>query len=336
MKVAILYLTSNGKRLGEKLQSAFECDLYGKETFQGSLATWVQKIYKQYEGFIFIMATGIVVRLIAPLLESKQSDPAVVVIDELGRFCISLTGGHLGGANALADKTAKVINAVPVITTATDINEKISFDMLAKKNNCLIENLGELKYISSAILNDDKIGLFSDVPLIGAVPEYITVGVEQKNNVLLSNKKQIEHSFEGHTLILRPKNLILGIGCKKGKTEYEIEKAIIKFLKEHNKSIHCIQAVASIELKKEETGIVEFCKKNQIPFLTLSKERLEAVEKEFIYSDFVKQSVGVGSVAEACAVYAVPNANLLYGKTILDGITIALAEKNVEINVENW
>lgn len=330
MKIAVCSLTKNGEALAQKISCFFEADIFKKEDYKKGFLVFIQEIFIDYDAFIFIMATGIAVRAIAPVLKHKTIDPAVVVLDEKGQFAISLLSGHLGGANDLTKKIAQSIGSSAVITTATDCNEKVSFDIVAKKNNCVIKNINLLKYISSAVVNGEKIGLFCDYEIIAPLFEYISFQKEQKNNVFITNHFP-NLSQNNYNLILIPVNIVIGIGCKKGKTKEEIKSAVYDFLNQNHIYFNAVKCIASIDLKKEEKGIVEFCKEKKLPFITLPKEKLEKVEQEFECSDFVKQTIGVGNVAEACAVHAFENTKLICKKTIYSGITLALGEIQTKI-----
>lgn len=345
MKTAVIALTKNGKELAVKIGQALSADIivkneaFDKVTVNGQLvlahsfaATFkdvMQKAFFEYEALICIMACGIVVRSIAPYLKNKQSDPAVVVVDELGRFAISLLSGHIGGANRLAEKVADVIGALPVITTATDVNGIVAFDELAVMNECAIENIDSLKYISSELVNGGKVCFFSDCRINGALPENV-VPYDPENQwkagVVLSNRTDTP-AIADKVLYLRPKNLILGIGCKKGKTKQEIQDAITDFLAKSGRSLLSVRCIASIDLKSGEKGINEFSEERGIPFRTFSAGEIKKVESRFSSSEFVRKITGAGSVAEACAVLAGTEAKLIRPKTIYNGITLALAEE---------
>lgn len=330
MKVAVCSLTKNGEVLAQKIASLFQVTVFKKEDYKKGFVCFVHENFSVYDAFIFIMATGIVVRAISSVLKNKMVDPAVVVLDEKGQFAISLLSGHLGGANDLANEIAKSIGATAVITTATDCNQKIAFDVIAKKNNCVIKNINLLKYISSAIVNGETIGLFCDYEIVSPIPHYISYQKKQKNNVFITNHFP-NLDKNNYNLILIPVNIVIGIGCKKGKTKEEIKTAIYDFLNQNHVYFNCVKCVASIDLKKEEKGIVEFCEEKQFSFVTLSKEKLQQVEHEFECSEFVKQTTGVGTVAEACAVHAFENTKLICKKTIYSGITLALGEIQTKI-----
>lgn len=169
MNTAYFYLTDEGGRLAHKLAAAHPGDIYNKENFKENLREGFQK----YDSLVCIMATGIVVRILAPLIVHKTSDPAVVVLDQKGKHAISLLSGHLGGANDLAREMAAISGGEAVITTATDVAGELSFDTFAKKYDMAIENIGQLKYISGALLSGKKVNVFTDKNVEKLYPELI-------------------------------------------------------------------------------------------------------------------------------------------------------------------
>lgn len=169
MNTAYFYLTDEGGRLAHKLAAAHPGDIYNKENFKENLREGFQK----YDSLVCIMATGIVVRILAPLIVHKTSDPAVVVLDQKGKHAISLLSGHLGGANDLAREMAAISGGEAVITTATDVAGELSFDTFAKKYDMAIENIGQLKYISGAFLSGKKVNVFTDKNVEKLYPELI-------------------------------------------------------------------------------------------------------------------------------------------------------------------
>lgn len=343
MKTAVIALTRNGAETAIVIAERLQGDVYVKEKmleeyglnarssrihpFAADFASLVQEIFRTYTRLVFVMACGIVVRTIAPHIKDKSSDPAVVVVDEKGKHAISLLSGHVGGANWLAEEVAAATGGTPVITTATDVNRVTAFDLFAAEQDCAIENIEDLKYISSALVNGGQISFHTDCALAGVLPENIVPGgTELECAVLLSSATKPVKTGAKHILRLRPRNLVLGIGCRKGVTAEAIHEAVANFMERNERSMLSLVCAASIDLKKEEKGIVDFCDAEGIPFITLPSEKLQQVEHEFEASPFVKRAVGVGSVSEACAVYAVEGARLLCGKTIYKGITLALGE----------
>ena len=169
MNTAYFYLTDEGGKLAHKLAAAHPGDIYNKENFKENLRAGFSK----YDSLVCIMATGIVVRILAPLIVHKASDPAVVVLDQKGKHAISLLSGHLGGANDLAREMAAISGGEAVITTATDVAGELSFDTFAKKYDMAIENIGQLKHISGALLAGKKVNVFTDKNVEKLYPELV-------------------------------------------------------------------------------------------------------------------------------------------------------------------
>lgn len=173
MNTAYFYLTEEGRKLAHKLAATHPGDIYNKENFKENLRAGFGK----YDSLVCIMATGIVVRILAPLIVHKTSDPAIVVLDQKGHYAISLLSGHLGGANDLAREMAAISGGEAVITTATDVAGELSFDTFAKKYDMAIENIGQLKHISGALLSGKKVNVFTDKNVDELYPE---LAAEQK------------------------------------------------------------------------------------------------------------------------------------------------------------
>lgn len=169
MNTAYFYLTDEGGKLAHKLATAHPGDIYNKENFKENLRAGFGK----YDSLVCIMATGIVVRILAPLIVHKTSDPAVVVLDQKGKHAISLLSGHLGGANHLAREMAAISGGEAVITTATDVAGELSFDTFAKKYDMAIENIGQLKHISGALLSGKRVNVFTNKNAGKLYPELV-------------------------------------------------------------------------------------------------------------------------------------------------------------------
>jgi cobalt-precorrin 5A hydrolase len=300
MKIAVLSITKNGAELSKRLFNSIKCDVYVKEDFKFNgakvidfpLKKFVKKIFKMYDALVFIMATGIVVRVVADCLKDKFEDPAVVVIDEKGKFVISLLSGHVGGANELAKKLSKLLNAVPVITTASDVNGIESIDMIAKRYGFEIERREDLSKVSAAIVNSEPVDFIVD-------PE-LDIEIESKSyidsaaQVYITNK--VVFSKKLH-VILRPKNLVLGIGCKKNIQIKKLLQFVENSLVFSNLSKNSIRAIATIELKKNEDALLKLSGYLNVPLKIYSVEDIKRVENLFEGSEFVKRVIGVGAVA---------------------------------------
>ncbi|HBQ27920.1 MAG TPA: hypothetical protein DD719_00560 [Desulfotomaculum sp.] len=311
-------------------------------SFACPLRELVAYLFPKYKGFVFIMAAGIVVRLIAPLLRHKRYDPAVVVMDEQGRFAVSLLSGHLGGANELAVRVASAAGAQAVITTATDSSNILALDMLAKKMGMTCEPLENLKKINAALVNGEKISLFTEVSLPEALfPENVNLIFEVKFNapawpghssaVVFITNKIIDVSSLGDTpyLFLRPKNLVAGVGCKKGIKPEEVIAALHFALARANLAPASVKVLASISLKQKEQGLLRAASQlgREVKFFT--PEEIARCTLSFSQSTFVENTIGVGGVCEPAAYLAAKKpARIILPKTVYHGVTIALAAEN--------
>ena len=351
MKLAIVSFTDRGSRLNASLKTALElrgmwveawagekyAGQYGLTPLKESLREWTGRMFSRMDALLFIGAAGIAVRGIAPFVQGKDKDPAVAVMDEAGRFAISLLSGHLGGANELAGTLSELTGAIPVITTATDINGRFAVDVFAKKQNLWISDLKAAKAVSADVLDEKPVGLVSAFPVVGEVPEELTrmTGTEPFEGecgiVISLNEEQKPFS---NTLHLIPRIVSLGLGCRKGKTAEEIEALVLPLLRKNHLSIRCLARAASVDLKKEEPGILAFCEKYGLEFLTFSPEELNAAPGTFSASGFVQGITGTDIVCERSAVLAAGNGKLIQKKTAGDGVTAALAIEEWSVDFE--
>lgn len=351
MKTALISFTGRGSQLCSELSRAlsvkgYQCEAYafpkyadenGLIPLKEPLKDWTGRMFASMDAILFISASGIAVRSIAPFIEDKTKDPAIVVMDEKGIFAISLLSGHLGGANELAGTLANLTGAIPVITTATDVNGRFAVDVFAKKNGLFIESMEYAKAVSADVLDEKPIGLKSDFEIYGPVPDEIHLWDEE---AVFEGTNGIHISLETakqpykQTLHLVPRIITVGIGCRKGKSAKDIEAAVLKTLEENHISIHALEQAASIELKAEEPGILEFCKKFKLPFVTYSKEKLSALKGEFSSSEFVESVTGVSNVCERSAMLGSGNGIIIQKKKAADGITIALGQRKWSVEFE--
>ncbi len=329
--IGIVAFTARGCHLAQKiagkiaadLQNAYSVELFEKE--KEGAREYLERNFNKKDTFLFICAAGIAVRLIAPLIKSKDQDPAVVVMDEFGRFSVPLLSGHLGGANEAAAEFAKMTDAQLVLTTATDINGQFAVDVWSKYAGCHIMDISKIKLVSSAVLRGEKVGISSGFPFEGDMPGALTLDdVETGICVSLAgNQKTYEN-----TLNLVPRIVTVGAGCRKGVSAEVFEKFILKQLAMKNIAIEAVEQVASIELKKYEPCILAFCDKYKIPFVTFTAEELQRVEGDFPSSDLVKTVTGTDNVCERSAVLASSYGTRILSKTSGSGCTCALAMRD--------
>lgn len=345
MKLATISFTDQGSHLNQGISAAlslqgYDCVSYGEaryaekyhlEEIDTSLKEWTKKMFAEKDGLIFIGATGIAVRSIAPFLSHKAKDPAVVVMDEKGMFSISLVSGHLGGANELAGTLANLTGAIPVITTATDVNGRFAVDLFAKKNNLFIENMTYAKEISADVLDEKKIGFSTDYPVMGSIPEELEVWDPKKifegsRGICVTIQKS--RSPYQETLRLIPRIVTIGIGCKKETDAEALAQKTEQILKMLDISAKSIEKIASIDLKEKEPGICQLAQKYDVPFVTFTAEELKNAPGDYTPSTFVESVTGVDNVCERSAVLASKNGRLIQKKTAAEGVTVAVAVRD--------
>ncbi len=345
MKIAVICFTGAGASTAHRLMEGLIkegdlCEGYGKgqglKPLTMSLADWTRKQFLEKDGIVFIGAMGIAVRSIAPCLKGKAEDPAVVVLDDEGRFSISVLSGHLGGANELTGRAARITGGQAVITTSTDIHGKFAVDLFAKRLGLAITELNKIKKVSAAVLRGETVGFFSDFPIEGKLPEELCSGREADISLFITLSNLPEEGKTDHLLRLIPKILILGIGCRKGTPVTAIRDGVSRVLKEHNISPLAIAGCASIDLKKEEEGICAFAAETGVPFYTYPAEVLDGIEGEFTSSPFVKQITGVDNVCERsalCCVKELGGGKLIVKKEAAAGVTVAAAVRDWKVMI---
>lgn len=365
-QAAIVWFTAQGEKLAYQVKSALSERMQQQVQIQmgrrpgQSLKEWCREGFEQKQFLIFVGAVGIAVRSIAPFLKDKFTDPAVLALDEQGRYVIPVLSGHVGGGNRWAAVLAEELSAISVITTATDLNGKFAVDVFASERNLTLTDRRMAKQISAEILAGETIGFFCEKKVGGSLPaELIQSESEEKEAENVPGepagpeKSRIYvgiHRYPDRTniLYLHPKALVVGIGCRKGKTMEEIEGFVHKTLQNHRLAMESVCCLASLDLKKEEPGILEFAGKYQIPFVTFSKEELAEAPGDYTESGFVKEMTGIGNVCERAAVLAAENLSdvssrpeseekagrLILKKTAECGMTIALAEKEWSVEFE--
>lgn len=343
------------------------CDIVGE---------WFTK--SKADAIIFVGATGIAVRAIAPFIHGKAVDPAVLVIDEAGRYVISLLSGHLGGANALARTAAALIEAEPIITTATDAESAFAVDIFAKENGFLLTDLRKAKEVSAKVLRGEKLRIYSDIPMERLVQrparheaelvpaqdiDHADIAISYRTYILkLASEPQhpetradavqihpmadrdsessaassslgiskhaSEKASRGIGLRLIAKRVHVGLGARKGVTQAEVAAAVATCLEDAGIDPRAVVDLVSIDLKKQEAGILAYSYESGVPFVTYTAEKLRTVEGTFAGSSFVQSVTGVANVCERAAAFAAGrsgHAEVLVHKTIYGNVTTAVA-----------
>ena len=308
----------------------------GQTPVEPGLSAWCAREWEEAELLVFVGASGIAVRTIAPYVKSKVTDPAVIVIDEAGTFVISLLSGHLGGANEWTQRLSSALRAVPVITTATDVEHMFAVDVWAKKNGLAISSMKLAKEVSADVLHGRAVYFGSEIPWEGelprelkAIPEgsFAWVSAESEAPVLIWCGVRLPKFFYPSDRILHliPKCVTVGVGCRREKEADIVQNRVFEVLTEHGIAPAAVRALASIDLKKEEEGILHTAEVLQVPFVTYTKEELLEVKGEYTPSAFVAQITGVDNVCERAAVRH-SGGELVIRKQAGDGVTVAACE----------
>jgi cobalt-precorrin 5A hydrolase len=318
-----------------KLQiNTVDCSAFTFTAFSRSVA----EVFHQYKGHIFIMSTGIVIRIIAPLIRHKTKDPAIVVLDEKELHVVSLLSGHIGGANELTLQVAEITGADPVITTATDINKLPAIDQIAVEKGLRIENPKAIKTVSMTLLSGKKIMLHDPYKYFrGTLSAAHIMEVDYRPDSDIIAEKRVNLKTAGvfinyiasgmpaHFLKLRPVILSVGIGCNRNTSRQEIKDFLRKILARFDLSPLSLINLASIDLKADEKGLLELALDLDLPINFYSKTELAQVKAIENPSLMVKKHIGVTSVCEASAILAAGNGSLIVPKQIKGNTTIAIA-----------
>ena len=353
-RTAILSVSERGAKLGQRIKSlvAPHADCFEKENrpsggeaiYFDSLKNHIGQIFKDYDQVLCIMSLGIVVRMIAPYIEHKSKDPAVVVMDEVGHHVISLLSGHLGGANEWTQSISLAIDADPVITTATDVNGLPAPDVLARHEHLLVDDFQTLVDVNSAVVAGETVNYYIDNTLVNAqhltqsatahigthgTVQMVDVFTLPKTNgvrrVVITDKVIPEYTEQ---LILRPRTYTMGIGCRRDTPKELILDAITQSLHVHKLSPKSIVTAASVIVKQDEVGLLEAVNELGWSIHFYTQEEIAPVieEQDLKESTFVKGTIGVGNVCETTALLAAKSRTLIQHKTIYPKTTVAIAQ----------
>jgi cobalt-precorrin 5A hydrolase len=346
---AIIAITKQGIAIARKIKENISgADIYvpakhddSKKDiiwFKEQTGDIVASLFRKYDALICIFSLGAVIRLIAPIVVNKKSDPAVLVIDDKANFVISALSGHLGGANELAREVSSFFpNSKPVITTAADVNETISVDLIGRQFGWEIENDQNVTKVSALMVNEEKIALYQDTGqkdwwTSAQLPKNISkvTNVEDLMNpdfkgcLIISDKIISQPEILDKAVIYRPKSLIVGLGLHWTTSKENIENAIQTVMKRHGLSMKCIHSVSSINRGAIVNGLQEFSKQKNFPIELHNKEELSKVNVPNP-SQAVLDYEGTASVAEASAMLASRGNLIIPKQKFPPDLTIAVA-----------
>ena len=353
--IAIVAITRKGVALGQRLRLLLpHSHLYlpekfavepklNEHPFSSPAKEVVSEIFSRYRYLVLVMAMGIAVRVVASELGDKHKDPGVIVVDDAGSFSVSLLSGHVGGANQLARKISSLIGAHPVITTASEVSQTIAVDLLGREFGWELEDNRSVTAVSAALVNGESVGIYQDAgeknwwpktkPLPDNVRIFTTIEALTQSNSqaglivtdrILDNKHQA--LLPRNTVIYRPKSLVVGIGCNRGTRFAEIEESVNRVFSEQGLSIKSIRNIATITLKKNETGLLEFARKYRLQIEYFDKETLCGVNFPSSPSAAALRHVGTPAVCESAALLSSGSDSLIVPKVSCNrAVTIAVA-----------
>lgn len=327
MKIAVLSLTRGGAALAKSIAEGIKEAVVIQREPQQKLAGLLQENWHRYDAFICVMATGIVVRHIAPLLKDKALDPCVVVTDERGANVISLVSGHLGGGNELTLRLADFLGANPVITTASDTLGLVSLDLWAKDCNLVPPSRPVLTALSTRLVNRGLLKIYTS-PACPLPKGLVATTDPVLADIVVTNSRRKEYPGA----IFRPKDLIIGTGCNRGTAAVEFESALIELLKELQLSRKSIRNLASIDKKSDEKGLLQFAEENGWKIDFFPKEELNAFTSLDV-SQAAMKAVGAIGVAEPAALLSAATTNLLCRKKKWKNLTMAVAKASYTLSV---
>ncbi len=345
--VSVLAITKNGINIGEKLKELFpnwNIFVPSKLSNENKSITWyseptsdkIIELFKNSNALICLFSLGAVIRLIAPYLKDKKTDPAVIVIDDKTNFVISVLSGHIGGANELTQEISEKLNALPVITTAADVNKTIAVDLVGREFGWKIDDETTVTKISAHMVNAEPIGIFQQTgnkKWYKELPKNVTIynSLEElkKSNSkahLIISDTIIDNGLAQESVIYRPQSLVIGIGLHWDTTKDTIKDGIEHCLKKFNLSSKCIAKLVSIKKPEDVQGLIDLGKEMQIPVEYVNREELAEIITPNP-SSTVKAFEGTASVSEAAAI-KISNGKLIVEKQKFPpNLTIAIARK---------
>jgi cobalt-precorrin 5A hydrolase len=315
----------------------------GIRLFEGSVKLILPDLFKQYNGIILFISLGAVVRMIAPILVDKKVDPAVVVIDDRGEHVISVLSGHLGGANELTRHVASVLGARAVITTASDVQGTIPVDMFGRELGWTVDSFDKATPVSAAVVNEEPVALVQetgernwwryDKPVPAHIKVYASMAEAEASNepfnaaLVVSDRlleSEDEEQFLSNGVLYRPNSLVLGIGCNRGTSLEELEAGVLDTLVGLRLSVKSVRNIATIDLKKDEEGLLALCAKYGWELVTYTPSELNAVQLPNP-SETVFKYTGAYGVSEPSALLSSGAEHWLLEKKKSGNMTLSVA-----------
>ena len=345
-KVAILAITKNGIKMGLSLKNLFpEWKVFAPSKFSDAneVIDWyndstsikIVDLFKSNNALICLFSLGAVIRLIAPHIKDKKTDPAVIVIDDKAQFVISVLSGHLGGANELSNDIAQKINAVPVITTAADVNKTIAVDLVGKEFGWRIDDDDTVTKVSAFMVNKEKIGVFQNVGNrdwwkkefprnVFKYDSFDELKNSQSKGFLIISDQVFDDKILENTVVYRPQTLVVGVGLHWDTSKETIKSGLETSLQKFNLSYKSIARFVSIKKEKDIVGLIELGKEMNIPVEYIDREELSTIDTPNP-SKTVQTFEGTPSVSEAAAIKSSQGELVVEKQKFPPNLTIAIA-----------
>lgn len=346
MRVAVLAITKNGIQIGVRLAELFpsfrvyapkklHTDAANVEWYEDSTRARLAELFCSYDGIVCVFSLGAVVRLVAPLLVDKKSDPAILVIDDLMSFVISVLSGHIGGANSLAMDVAKKTGALPVITTAADVNRTIAVDMVGREQGWVIDDDSTVTAVSAHMVNGESIGVFQDAgdrdwwdgPLPHNVTTYDTLEsmtASASRAFLVMSDRSVPDDIRQRSVVYRPPSLVVGIGVHQSTTSDTIKAGLDTCLRRHGLSPLSVYKLASLHRPRPVEGLIRAAKDLGVDVEYVDRDKLAEVNTPNP-SKVVENFEGTASVSEAAALLVSGGTLVVPKQKFPPDLTVAVA-----------
>ena len=346
-KIAVLAITKNGIDMSLRIKEHFSdfeifapvkfSDNNGKiQWYDESTTQKIVDLFKSNDGIVCLFSLGAVIRLLAPHIKDKKTDPAVIVIDDNANFVISVLSGHLGGANELSNEIAEKIGSTPVITTAADVNKTIAVDLVGKEFGWKIDDDSNVTRISAFMVNKEKIGIFQNIGKKewwkGKFPENITFfsnieelkASESKGYLIITNDQIDDESVLKNSVVYRVPDLVVGIGLHWDTSKETILNGVNETLKKFELKQKQIARLVSIKKDKDVIGLIELGREMNIPIEYIDREELATITAPNP-SETVQAFEGTASVSEAAAIKSSKGELIVEKQKFPPNLTVAIA-----------
>lgn len=367
--IAVIALTLNGAKMARSLAATlagseedqptlflerrFYVDGEPATPFDLPVRPVVQQAFREFSALVIFLSAGACIRLLAPVLADKHQDPAVVCVDDAGKFCVSLLSGHVGGADRLTRTVAECLGATPVITSASHSAGTLAVDLLGQEFGWRVEARPEsITRASAAVVNQMPVGIYQEAGETdwwdgdGPLPDNITVfptleklsGAECEASLVITDRVVPTQSMPpgAATVVYRPRSLVAGMGCRKGVPVEELQSLLEETFADNSLCIDSLGCIATAELKRGEGGLIQLAERHGVPLKHYTTEQLNSqygeletdVEQPPTPSEKAHSLVGVWGVAEPAALLASSAGRLLVPRKKAARATIAVARQS--------